>query len=98
MNLTRMRTFGWVEYVTPIMLKWKLHIPWGDQVRYYFYDNQSVYRSVLPVFFIKVGFSIFKVKKDLFNKNVSCDSFSDHFSLVLYFNMKNTELAAPILM
>lgn len=31
MNLTRMRTFGWVEYVTPIMLKWKLYIPWGDQ-------------------------------------------------------------------
>ncbi|KAM3956547.1 glucoside xylosyltransferase 1 shams [Aphomia sociella] len=31
MNLTRMRTFGWVDYVTPIMLKWKLYIPWGDQ-------------------------------------------------------------------
>ncbi|CAG4953977.1 unnamed protein product [Parnassius apollo] len=31
MNLTRMRDFGWVEYVTPIMLKWKLYIPWGDQ-------------------------------------------------------------------
>lgn len=32
MNLTRMRSFGWVDYVTPIMLKWKLYIPWGDQV------------------------------------------------------------------
>ncbi|CAH2094587.1 unnamed protein product [Euphydryas editha] len=31
MNLTRMREFGWVDYVTPIMLKWKLYIPWGDQ-------------------------------------------------------------------
>ncbi|KAJ0173605.1 hypothetical protein K1T71_010754 [Dendrolimus kikuchii] len=31
MNLTRMRSFGWVDYVTPIMLKWKLYIPWGDQ-------------------------------------------------------------------
>ncbi|CAH2258307.1 jg10527 [Pararge aegeria aegeria] len=31
MNLTRMRDFGWVDYVTPIMLKWKLYIPWGDQ-------------------------------------------------------------------
>ncbi|XP_041969095.1 glucoside xylosyltransferase 1 [Aricia agestis] len=31
MNLTRMRNFGWVDYVTPIMLKWKLYIPWGDQ-------------------------------------------------------------------
>lgn len=31
MNLTRMRHFGWVDYVTPIMLKWKLYIPWGDQ-------------------------------------------------------------------
>ncbi|XP_014372030.2 glucoside xylosyltransferase 1 [Papilio machaon] len=31
MNLTRMRSFGWVEYVTPVMLKWKLYIPWGDQ-------------------------------------------------------------------
>ncbi|KAL4718764.1 hypothetical protein ACJJTC_003361, partial [Scirpophaga incertulas] len=31
MNLTRMRRFGWVDYVTPIMLKWKLYIPWGDQ-------------------------------------------------------------------
>ncbi|XP_068619089.1 glucoside xylosyltransferase 1 [Battus philenor] len=31
MNLTRMRTFGWVDYITPIMLKWKLYIPWGDQ-------------------------------------------------------------------
>lgn len=34
MNLTRMRQFGWVDYVTPIMLKWKLFIPWGDQVRF----------------------------------------------------------------
>lgn len=32
MNLTRMREFGWTDYVTPIMLKWKLYIPWGDQV------------------------------------------------------------------
>ncbi|XP_049877470.1 glucoside xylosyltransferase 1-like [Pectinophora gossypiella] len=31
MNLTRMRGFGWTEYITPIMLKWKLNIPWGDQ-------------------------------------------------------------------
>ncbi|XP_030035726.2 glucoside xylosyltransferase 1 isoform X2 [Manduca sexta] len=31
MNLTRMRNFGWVDYVTPIMLRWKLNIPWGDQ-------------------------------------------------------------------
>ncbi|CAK1550519.1 unnamed protein product [Leptosia nina] len=31
MNLTRMRDFGWVDYVTPIMLKYKLYIPWGDQ-------------------------------------------------------------------
>ncbi|XP_013184550.2 glucoside xylosyltransferase 1 [Amyelois transitella] len=31
MNLTRMRDFGWVVYVTPIMMKWKLNIPWGDQ-------------------------------------------------------------------
>ncbi|XP_072929851.1 glucoside xylosyltransferase 1 [Epargyreus clarus] len=31
MNLTRMRDFGWDAYVTPIMLKWKLYIPWGDQ-------------------------------------------------------------------
>ncbi|XP_045453273.1 glucoside xylosyltransferase 1-like [Melitaea cinxia] len=31
MNLTRMRDFGWVDYVTPIMLRWKLYIPWGDQ-------------------------------------------------------------------
>ncbi|KAI8424995.1 hypothetical protein MSG28_006888 [Choristoneura fumiferana] len=34
MNLTRMRDFGWVDYVTPIMLKWKLYIPWGDQALY----------------------------------------------------------------
>ncbi|XP_053614083.1 glucoside xylosyltransferase 1-like isoform X2 [Plodia interpunctella] len=31
MNLTRMREFEWVSYVTPIMMKWKLNIPWGDQ-------------------------------------------------------------------
>lgn len=31
MNLTRMREFHWVDYVTPIMLKWKLAMPWGDQ-------------------------------------------------------------------
>ncbi|XP_047509946.1 glucoside xylosyltransferase 1 [Pieris napi] len=31
MNLTRMREFAWVDYVTPIMLKYKLYIPWGDQ-------------------------------------------------------------------
>ncbi|XP_011550541.3 glucoside xylosyltransferase 1 [Plutella xylostella] len=31
MNLTRMRDFAWVDYVTPIMLEWKLYIPWGDQ-------------------------------------------------------------------
>ncbi|KAJ2953346.1 hypothetical protein O0L34_g936 [Tuta absoluta] len=31
MNLTRLRQFGWADYITPIMLKWKLHIPWGDQ-------------------------------------------------------------------
>ncbi|XP_053614084.1 glucoside xylosyltransferase 2-like [Plodia interpunctella] len=31
MNLTRMREFEWVSYLTPIMMKWKLNIPWGDQ-------------------------------------------------------------------
>lgn len=36
MNLSRMRDFGWAEYVTPIMLRWKLYIPWGDQVIIYF--------------------------------------------------------------
>ncbi|XP_026760574.1 glucoside xylosyltransferase 1 [Galleria mellonella] len=49
MNLTRMRTFGWVDYVTPIMLKWKLYIPWGDQdiINIIFhYHERAVY--VLP--------------------------------------------------
>ncbi|XP_028033862.1 glucoside xylosyltransferase 1 isoform X1 [Bombyx mandarina] len=31
MNLTRMREFGWIDYITPIMLRWKSNIPWGDQ-------------------------------------------------------------------
>ncbi|KAI5643077.1 glycosyl transferase family 8 domain-containing protein [Phthorimaea operculella] len=31
MNLTRLREFGWEDYITPIMLKWKEQIPWGDQ-------------------------------------------------------------------
>ncbi|XP_060535447.1 glucoside xylosyltransferase 2 [Cylas formicarius] len=31
MNLTRMRTFQWEEYVVPIYKKYKLHITWGDQ-------------------------------------------------------------------
>ncbi|KAL1494917.1 hypothetical protein ABEB36_010428 [Hypothenemus hampei] len=31
MNLTRMRTFKWTEYVVPIYKKFKLHITWGDQ-------------------------------------------------------------------
>ncbi|KAJ8723890.1 hypothetical protein PYW07_007870 [Mythimna separata] len=46
MNLTRMRSFGWVDYVTPIMLKWKRYIPWGDQdiINIIFhYHERSVY-------------------------------------------------------
>ncbi|CAG9789339.1 unnamed protein product [Diatraea saccharalis] len=43
MNLTRMRDFGWVDYVTPIMLKWKLYIPWGDQdiinIIFHYHEN-----------------------------------------------------------
>ncbi|KAL0819616.1 hypothetical protein ABMA28_007698 [Loxostege sticticalis] len=43
MNLTRMRTFGWVDYATPIMLKWKLYIPWGDQdiinIIFHYHEN-----------------------------------------------------------
>lgn len=31
MNLTRMRRFGWREYVIPIHQKYKLKITWGDQ-------------------------------------------------------------------
>ncbi|KAK9881749.1 hypothetical protein WA026_017270 [Henosepilachna vigintioctopunctata] len=31
MNLTRMRTFQWAEYVVPIYKKYKLKITWGDQ-------------------------------------------------------------------
>ncbi|KAF4524932.1 hypothetical protein B566_EDAN013894 [Ephemera danica] len=31
MNLTRMRNFGWLEYVLPIYQEYKLKITWGDQ-------------------------------------------------------------------
>ncbi|XP_059473831.1 glucoside xylosyltransferase 1 [Neocloeon triangulifer] len=31
MNLTRMRNFGWIDYVMPIYQEYKLKITWGDQ-------------------------------------------------------------------
>lgn len=31
MNLTRMRSFKWEQYMVPIYKKYKLKIPWGDQ-------------------------------------------------------------------
>lgn len=31
MNLTRMRQFGWEEYLAPIYKEFKLKITWGDQ-------------------------------------------------------------------
>ena len=31
MNLTRLRKFGWEEYVLPIYKHYKLSITWGDQ-------------------------------------------------------------------
>lgn len=54
MNLSRMRDFGWTEYVTPIMLRWKLYIPWGDQVSI-FYIVDSIFKIIclcLMLFFM----------------------------------------------
>lgn len=31
MNLTRMRQFGWEQYLLPIYKQFKLKITWGDQ-------------------------------------------------------------------
>lgn len=31
MNLTKMREFKWVDYMGPILTKFKLNLTWGDQ-------------------------------------------------------------------
>jgi UDP-xylose:glucoside alpha-1,3-xylosyltransferase len=46
MNLTRMRAFGWIDYVLPIYHEYKLKITWGDQdiinILFHFHSGELI--------------------------------------------------------